>query len=213
MKKLTSLLLVGLLILCGAPGIAQTKKKQSKSRAGSPVPGTELIAVIDEHMPEVWKSFRSAEGHFSVLFPGEPKELSREQNMQGGKITAHSFKVISTMALYQASFVEFPVKVDAPEKITAVLNGARMDALEQLKGQLLSESDMTFEGHPSRYITWRTDTGMLIKAKYILSDNRIYSLMFGIPEANNLPDVIQKFRKSIATKFFNSFKMSSGSQK
>src|SRR5947209_8086648 len=178
-----------LLVFCAPLCIAQSKKKQPNSRSGSPKPGTELIARVDEHFPDAWKSFTSREGRFSILFPGVPKEKTQEENVREGRIIGHQFQLISTMALYQVNFVDFPVRVDAPEKIKPVLDGMRMDALERLRGQVLSESDMIIEGHPGRYLVWRTDTGVLMKARYILSSNRIYSLLFGIPEQSNLPEV------------------------
>jgi hypothetical protein len=214
LNRLFLSLLTGLLILCAVLCLAQTKKKQSTSRNVSPQRRTEITAVVAaDIIPKAWQRFTSAEGQFSVRFPGKPKEMTQVQKVQGGSITAHRFQLISAMAVYEANFVDFPVRVDAPEKVKGALDALRMDAVSNNKGQLLNESDMTIEGHPSRHIVLRTDKGILIRARYILSGNRIYSLLFGIPEESNLPDEIQHIRESIAIRFFDSFKMSSESQK
>lgn len=201
--------LIVLLALCASPCIAQSKKKQSKSRSRSPRPVTEFIVEMDEHFPDMWKQFTSPEGKFHILFPGAPTEKTQEENLREGKITGRQFQLVSKIALYQVNFVDYPVKVDTQEKIKPVLDSMRADALERLKGQVLSESDMIIEGHPGRYVVWRTDTGMLMKARYMLSGNRIYALLFGTPEESNLPDEDKRFRESIAIKFFDSFKLSS----
>ena len=197
---------LSIILLCATPSAAQ-KKKQTTTRPGLPQPGTELIAIVDEHMPGVWKRFRSIEGGFSILFPGEPKQATQVQSFQERQFTTHIFQLLSPNAEYEVSYVDFPVRVDEQEKIKGTLDGIRIDTIEKDKGQLLKESDMSIAGHPGRHISWRTEKGMIWQAKYFLTDYRIYLLSFGVSDENNVADEIQEFKNSMATKFFDSFKL------
>jgi hypothetical protein len=209
-----SLLLLCLLALGVAPCMAQSGKKP-QPRPGTIQPGPELIAELDEHDPEVWQRFTSAEGQFSILFPGVPEDKALAQEAKAGKITGHQYQLISTMALYQVIFANLPVRIDTPEKTKILLDGMRNDALDSDPGKLLSESDMTIEGYPGRYIVWRTDKGVTYKVRYIIASNRVYSLLFGVPEnvdsgrPDESPEQTQRFMETVATKFFDSFKISS----
>jgi hypothetical protein len=194
-----------IILFCATPFVAQTKRKKSNARQGTPQPGTELIAVVDEHFPEVWKPFRSAEGRFSVLLPGEPKKATQVQDVEGRKFTTHILQLLSPNALYEVSFVDFPVEVELPEKAKGTLDALRIDTLEKDKGKLLAELDLFVANHPGRYIVWRTEKGLIWRAKYFLAGYRIYMLSFGVPEESNLPTEIQQFRESIAKKFLDSF--------
>lgn len=200
---------VVLLTLCAAPCAAQTKKKQQpKSRSRTSQPRTELIAVVDEHMPEAWKPFSSAQGRFSILFPGEPKEMTEVNNIPAGSVVERRAQLITNIAWYEANFAAGPVTVETPDRMIAALDAMRNDVLARNPGQLLTETSINIQGHPGRQVVWRTEKGLLMKVRFIVSGNRIYSLLFAIPEQNDLSDEIRQFRKSIEAKFFESFKLS-----
>jgi len=199
------LIFVWAIFLCISLPFAQNKK------GSAPQPGTELIAIVDEHMPEVWKQFRSVSGGFSILFPGKPKEGSHTQTFQEQQFTTHMFQVLTPNAEYEVSYVQFPVRVDEPEKVEGALDGIRMDTVQKDKGQLLKESAVTVAGHPGRYISWRTEKGVIWHSKYFLSGYRVYMLSFGVVD-ENLPQDTHKFRDSLAAKFFDSFKLTKPSQ-
>lgn len=196
---------LSIILLCATPSFAQKKKKTS-ARSSAPQPGTELIAIVDEHMPEVWKQLRSVGGGFSILFPGEPKATTQVQSFQEHQFTTHIFQLLTPNAEYEVSYVDFPVRVDEQEKIEGILDGIRMDTVEKDKGQLLKESHLSVAGRPGRSISWRTEKGVIWQAKYFLAGYRIYMLSFGVAE-ENAPEEIQKFRDSLAAKFFDSFKL------
>ena len=212
-SRLPSLiLLLSLLLLCGSPCMAQKKKKGSRPPARKIETRTELIAEVDELDTAVWERFTSTEGRFSTLFPGVPEVKTQVQEVEGGKLTWYLVQLISTRALYQVMFVDYPARLDTPEKIKGMLDAIRADTLDNNQGQLLTESDMTIEGHPGRYIAWRTKAGMLMKARYFLAGNRSYLLRFGIPENwdSGRPDEPpEQTRETLATRFFDSFKLSS----
>jgi hypothetical protein len=201
LNRIALLLLVG--ILCTLPCLGQKKRKTPASRQTV----TELVAIVDEHMPEAWQPFKSPEGRFSVLFPGRPKIVTQEQSTGEGKMVSHRFQLASPHAVYEVSFVEFPFKVDAPEKAKGMLDAVREDVLASDKGELLSEAEMVIEGHAGRGMIWIAENGSRYQAKYFLSNNRIYSLLFGVKEIENAPAEMLEFRQSIAGKFFDSFKM------
>lgn len=216
-RHLPSLLLaLSLLLLCGSPCMAQKRKKGSRQPTRKIETRTELIAEVDEIDPLMWERFTSAEGRFSILFPGVPEVKTQGQEVQGGKLTWHLVQLISTRALYQVVIVDYPARLDTPEKIKGMLDAIRADTLDNNQGQLLSESDVTIEGHPGRYIAWRTGKGMLMKARYFLSGNRSYLLRFGIPEGRDSgrPDEApEQTRETLATRFFDSFKLSPESKR
>jgi hypothetical protein len=194
-----------IILLCATPCFAQNKKRPN-SRSSAPQPSTELIAIVDEHMPEVWKQFRSVDGGFSILFPGEPKETIQVQSFQEQQFSTHLFQLLSPNAEYEVSYVDFPVRVDEQEKIEGTLDGIRTDTIEKDKGRLLKESPLTIAGRPGRYINWRTEKGAVWQARYFLAGYRIYMLSFGVPD-EAASEEINKFRESLAGKFFDSFRL------
>jgi hypothetical protein len=194
-----------IVFLLATPSFAQTKKKP---RTRQPkVPDVELIAVVDEHFPEVWKEFKSSTGNFSVLFPGVPKESSLAQSYEQHEFTTHSFQFNSPNAEYIVRYVDFPVRVDEPERREGILDAVRTDTLEKDKGKLLKEAPESIAGKPGRYISWRSEAGTIWQSKYFLTGYRIYTVSFGMVEQNDAPEAIQKFNESIAAKFFDSFKL------
>ncbi|HEX8652062.1 MAG TPA: hypothetical protein VF708_14570 [Pyrinomonadaceae bacterium] len=215
-RHASSLLLIPILIaLCSAPCLAQKKKKGLRTPAPKVETRTELIAEVDELDTAVWERFTSAEGRFSILFPGVPEEKTQVQEVEGGKLTWHLVQLISARALYQVVVVDYPARLDTPEKIKGMLDAIRVDNLDNNQGQLLGESDVTIEGHPGRYLAWRTKRGMLMKARYFLSGNRSYLLRFGVPENwdSGRPDESpEQTRETLANRFFDSFKISSESK-
>lgn len=206
MNRSTCSLLVCLL-LCVIPCAAQTKRRRPKPHRVSN--RIELVAVVDEHFPEAWQRFTSAEGSFSILFPGQPKHTTQVENDGPVSITTHRILFVSRHASYEARFVDLPYQVDSPEKVKGVFDAIRTDLIASTKGQPLSESDITIAGHPGKQTVWKTQDGMLLKAEYLLSGNRVFWLLFGVTEDNNLPAEIREFRESIAKKFFDSFTISS----
>ena len=194
-----------IIFLYASPPFVQNKKKGSR-RPSVPPPGTELIAIVDEHMPEVWKQLRSVDGGFSILFPGHPKETTQVQSFQEQQFTSHIFQLLSPNAEYEVTYVDFPVRVDEQERIEGTLDGIRIDTIEKDKGQLLKESPLTIAGRPGRYINWRTEKGAIWQAKYFLAGYRIYMLSFGVPD-DDACEEIKKFRESLAGKFFDSFRL------
>jgi hypothetical protein len=193
-----------IIFLLATPAFAQEKKKPAPKQQKPPV---ELIAVMDEHMPEVWKDFKSSDGGFSVLFPGTPKENTWVQSYEDKEFTTHGFQVTSPNAEYVVRYTDFPVRVDAPERTQAILDAVRTDTIEKDKGQLLKEAPESIAGKQGRYISWRTENGVIWQSKYFLTGYRIYVLAFAMPEQNNPPEEIRKFNDLIAAKFFDSFKL------
>jgi hypothetical protein len=163
------------------------------------------VTESNERTLQNWEKFVSADGAFAMMFPQKPVESQYSMDSPAGKLVIHSYKHFGT-ASYFLSYTDYPGPIDPPEnKKTEALNHAREGGLRAVNGRLVSQSDISINGHPGRLIVVDSPNGgpkgSLIQNKVYLVGNRLYSMQIAIPKGAQLPD-------TAAEKFLDSFELS-----
>ena len=101
-----------------------------------------------------WVPFKSTKGNFRAEFPAQPQESVQTIETQLGQIpyTTYMAELAGGNVAYGVAFNDYPEQIlqADPEK---VLDGGRDGAKENLGGTIVSETRMTFHGHPAREFT------------------------------------------------------------
>ena len=152
-----------------------------------------------------WERFVSPDGDFAMMFPQKPVESQYSMESPAGRLVIHSYKYFGA-ASYFLSYTDYPAPIDRPEnKKTEALDHAREGGLRAVNGRLLSQSDISINGHPGRLIVVDSPNGgpdgSLIRNKVYLVGNRLYSMQVAIPKGAQLID-------TAAEKFLDSFELS-----
>lgn len=162
------------------------------------------VTESNERTLQNWKKFVSPDGAFAIMFPQKPVESQSSMDSPAGTLVIHSYKHVGT-ASYFLSDTDYPAPIDGTDKRTEALDHARDGGLRAVNGRLLSQSDISINGHPGRLIVVDSPNGgpdgSLIKNKVYLVGNRLYSMQVAIPKGSQVTD-------TAAEKFVDSFKLS-----
>ena len=137
-----------------------------------------------------WKEFRSPDGGFVVLLPGEPSLDRKSMQTDFGAIDMHMYTVASDNMYCSVAFYDVPTGIGKTNDVLLedTCNGF-------VKGANLTEKAerraISLGAHPGREIIGESPDGaFLLMARYYLVGKRIYLVMVGtaIAEASS-PDV------------------------
>jgi hypothetical protein len=90
-----------------------------------------------------WRDFNSAEGKYSVQFPGKPEDKSVTYH-QGPKV--HAQVVIHNQATFLVSFIDLPPEI--PLDYAAILEGMT----GQVGGKVIKLRDWTIDGYKGKEV-------------------------------------------------------------
>ncbi len=124
-----------------------------------------------------FEEYYSADGRFSILFPGEPEESLQSVTTVAGQINLVMVSAGSKKSGFVVGYADYPrnvVENSDPEK---VLDGARDGAVRNVRGQLTDETTLDFHGHPAREIRVEVAKKTSIRSRLILIENRLYQVM------------------------------------
>ncbi|MFY0528273.1 hypothetical protein ACN28I_35640 [Archangium gephyra] len=144
----------------------------------------------DEARPPVqFQKLEAPEG-FTVMFPGTPEPQRGEVAIPGGKVTTAAWTVSHPSGvLYSISTADYPEKVVAANPAAAFLNEGKNGLVNQLKGTVKAEEDITLQGYAGKAFTVSSDAGE-VRARNFLVGPRLYTLLvlynpsIGAPEAD-----------------------------
>ena len=197
MKRTARHALLLVILACGAaPCLAQTNKSGDEPPPPRPA---------GEFNPVSWKEYSSAEGRFSILFPGTPKEETQSLDVQGAKFELHIHK-LKAFAEYGVIYADYAIPVDDPEVAKRVLDNAARGAAASVDAELLGLTEISIDGHPGRLLTERLPDGSALKAKMFLVGRRLYQIAVTMPKAEARPGDSNNLEK-FADKFLDSFKL------
>jgi len=137
-----------------------------------------------------WKEYRSAEGGFTVLLPGQPALDTKSTNTDLGPIVMHTF-MCSTDNLYcSVVYYDVPpgVHKSSDQLLEDTCNGFVQGAKLTEKAERRA---IDIDGYPGRELIGESPDGtFLLMARYYHVKNRIYLVMVGsaIAEASS-PEV------------------------
>ncbi|HEU4435604.1 MAG TPA: hypothetical protein VFR51_19620 [Pyrinomonadaceae bacterium] len=187
--------LILITLLCGS-AIAQTQQTPPKD---------------DESK---WKEFNSAEGGFTVSFPGSPKTTVTEVESDLGRpIKAHLFTLEFDDLGFFISFSDSGAP-QTPTQREATLDQMRDRTLAK-RHRLLSENSITVDGIVGRELLIQREIGLIMRGRYFFAKGRLYYVIItappkvafrnGEPSAN--PADLAELFDTTSKRFFNSFKL------
>jgi hypothetical protein len=124
-----------------------------------------------------FEEYYSADGRFSVLFPGEPEESLQSVRTAVGQINLVMLTAGSKTSAFVVGYADYPRNVVESSDPEEMLDGARDGAVGNVGGRLTDETTLDFHGHPAREIRVEVAKKTSIRARVILIENRLYQVM------------------------------------
>lgn len=150
--------------------------------------------------PKVAREYRSEAGNFSVQTPYTLKESSESLDTQVGEIEIHSFLGERGNESVSVGYTDYPaelVRVSDPERI---LDGSRDGAVENVNGELVSETRISLDGYPGRELTIsiiaENKQEIVLRGRVFLVENRLYQIMAVVPKGKENGKHIEDFLQS-----------------
>lgn len=181
-----------MMLLCGSV-IAQTQTAPPKDGASK------------------WKEFNSAEGGFTVSFPGTPKTTVTDLDSNVGPVKTRLFTLeVDDLAFFISYADSAP---PAPKERETTLDKIRDRAVA--RHRLLSENSITVEGIVGRELLIQREIGLIMRGRYFFAKGRLYYVIVTAPPmvafrngepSTNAADITELFETS-TKRFFNSFKL------
>ena len=192
------LLLIVAVTISALPIYSQESKTKQDSKAPVDPPPPAV-----EYNPNAWKEYSSQQGRFTIMFPGTPTEAA-------GRLEGRRF-MLKTTAVYAVYYTDFPASFpyDLEKEVSLrkqFLDASRDTTLAQSKGKVLSETDISLEGHPGRMMKIALPDGTITREKTYVVGKRIYQIIVVTRGELLAPDG-GRFDETRATKFLDSFKL------
>ena len=157
-----------------------------------------------------WKEFVSTEGGFKVLMPGVPAEVSQPIDSRPGAAVAHFHALTTKTAEYTVGYTTFGRDLESMQASKVTLDGIRDRIIIKESGKLLSETDLTMEGHPGRALIIEVSDGIFWD-QYFLVGSSLYTVTVFTPTVKVASSAdgegIRKAQENIAKRFLDSFKL------
>jgi TonB family protein len=177
-------------------------------QAGQPAKEQTPPPNAAESDPKAWKAFSSEEGAFSVVLPAKLKKRAQPLATRHGAAVMHLFEA-RALADYQVMYMSFEesLAMDA-ELVKQMLDDGRDGGVRNVNGQLLEEKEIKLDGHAGRALKVRLANGDIIRSRLYVAGHRLYAVNILTPEAG-ASDSVARFHEEVATKFLDSFKITS----
>jgi hypothetical protein len=155
-----------------------------------------LVVSVPALAADTWSEFKSSEGGFAVMMPGQPK--LEQQQIEGATAPNNIYGVQQGDRSFVVSYHEYAPDVIKRTTADRLLAGAEQNTAEAIKGTVRADRNMVVGGHQAREVV--IDKGaQTMKARYLLAGSRLYQVVFlGAKGAESGPD---------ATKFLDSFRL------
>jgi hypothetical protein len=163
----------------------------------------------NDYFPQKWKEFLSVEGKFKIRFPGIPKESSTERESNGIKLIVRSVNYKSFI-LYGVTYTDYPQNVDDPSIVKNFLDNVRnggLSGIAETKPRIIKESNISVNGHPSRFLQVEMDGKAILRAKYVAFKNRLYIVGVTTPKGHQNALGAENDYEKIAMSFLDSFQI------
>ncbi len=142
-----------------------------------------LVLQTESNSPRM---FTSRTGGFQVELPGTPSERVLKVETAAGPIDTHLFVVDRKDHVFLVSYNDYPESLLNDDPRT-VLERARLGAIANVRGSLVSKQDIEVHGHPSQDFEFQVSTTEGVtsrgRARLVLVERRLYQLiLLGPPE-------------------------------
>jgi hypothetical protein len=149
-----------------------------------------------------FESYRSDDGNFTILFPGEPAKEMQSVNTLAGKIDFVMYRAGSKKSGFVVGYCDYPQEVIKDSNPKKMLDGAMDGAAGNVRGKIVKEMELDFHGYPGREIEIKLPRNTTIRARLILINNRLYQMMVISPSADILEEKGTKFLDSFSVNSF-----------
>jgi len=131
---------------------------------------------VEDVTTTVGKVFKSTEGRFTVVFPGDPKLEQSKVDSAIGPLTTNLAILEKGPLVYYVSYTDLPVGPETPEETREALDGSR-DFLLAGGHKMISESEIIVAGLTARELLMEKD-GLVMRARAFYEKKRLYQLIF-----------------------------------
>ena len=136
----------------------------------------------------------SEEGHFSIMMPGKPLQNIERVQTQLATIEVHFFAIEYDNIAYVVTYSDYPQDYVEHVDIKDLLDQSRDGFVSSVKGRLLSDKYISYEGYPGieSMIESQDANAILLSRRYIV-DSRLYQLIVIGSKENTSPDSFSSF--------------------
>lgn len=135
-----------------------------------------MVAVLGCQQ-DSWGEYKSTEGGFSILMPGNPVHNKQTYNTDVGALDINIYGLEQEGIAYYVIYMDYPdslVQQRTPDKF---LDNARDEALANGQGKLLSEEAISLNSYPGREIKIERADGKTIETtRMYLVGHRLYGI-------------------------------------
>ncbi|MBE9235691.1 hypothetical protein IQ227_06480 [Anabaena aphanizomenioides LEGE 00250] len=130
----------------------------------------------------IWQVFSSQEGGFSILFPGSPTVTKQKIKNKTGEIEVNLFTVERPQedVKYTVAYIDYPEEyielLKRNNQVEAAIDTGKKTAVENAKGTLISEEQMSLEGHFGKEVNYTKPGDKIVKQRIFLVDRRLYQV-------------------------------------
>jgi hypothetical protein len=123
--------------------------------------------------PPPWQPFRSAEGRFTVLLPGTPRQVDKPLPEITPAVVFHQFSLTAAGLCWFVAYYDVPRVPPDPQLVLAT---TAKHMATHLSGKIISEEVLPGR-HPGREVLIRGEEGVHARARYFLVGRRLYQLI------------------------------------
>jgi hypothetical protein len=180
-----SRLLAALVTLSLLGAACATKESASASSTVEEMPTEETTPA----QPEAQMQKLSPEEGFTVLFPSQVEPQRNSVDIKGGKVTTASWIAEVEGVRYSVSTTDYPEKIIAAYKPQNFLNEIKNGVVNQIKGTISSEQEITLQDYPGKAFTVSSAAGE-VRSRVYLVGPRLYTMLvvynpsIGAPKAD-----------------------------
>lgn len=147
----------------------------------------------EQPVEDPWKEFTSEEGRFTVNMPGQPSYNTQPVPTTQGTVTLHTYLIQHGVMAYGVMYNDVGGEV---ADVQQFLDSRRDGALSTVKGTLVSEENITIDGHPGRELKLKTGDNIQYTGRHYLVNGRFYQVIATAPAGVNADAAIKKFLDS-----------------
>jgi len=195
----------------GDPKNIQAQKNYDKL-ASSFFDSFNIIPPLEADLTATWIEFSSTEGKYRIQFPGTPFRWSfaLESLRPPSTLYLTAYASSGQYSVMYFDYAEAPTPTDtaALKSFLDNLRDGQMDRQKQMGGKLsvVSETDITFDGYPGRFMVADINGLAIFRVKTIVVKNRVYFITVIMPRDD--PKAFDtKVYEKLSMKFINSFNL------
>jgi len=125
-----------------------------------------------------WKDFFYLQDGFSITLPASPIFSSKVLDTVAGKLDVHAYTLdLGGDRGFALNVIDYKIKGEmTPEKSKEVLQLAKNGAINDIKGKLVSESEVELVGHKG--IEFDSESGNYhIHSRFYFANGKLYTIM------------------------------------